>query len=326
MKTLLLTAAAVALLAMAGCDRKPAPATRAADGKVHILCTTFPMYLFTRNVTAGSKTISVEMMAAASAGCPHDYVLTPQDMQAITGADALIINGLGMEEFLSGMLAKAGPKVRIIDTSRGIDGVIEMAHEEAGHDDHHHEHCQFNPHLFASPKMAAKVVANIAAALGELAPGEASLFAANAAAYQQRLAALGEEFAKAAQALPNKKIVTQHAVFDYLARDCGLEIVAVIEAAPGQEPSAADMLKIIRTVRDSGAAAVFTEPQYSPKAAQAIARETNVRVAELDPVASGPADAPLDYYQAVMRANLATLQNALGRGDMKPEAADAAID
>lgn len=313
MRTLLLTAVAAALLAAAGCERKPAPATRAADGKVHILCTTFPMYLFARNVTAGSKSISLEMMAAASAGCPHDYVLTPQDMQAITDADALITNGLGMEEFLAGMIRKAGPKVRIIDTSRGVTGVIEMAHEEAGHDDHHHhEHCQFNPHLFASPKMAAKVVANIATALSELSPGEASLFAANATAYQQRLTALGEEFAKAAQTFPNKKIVTQHAVFDYLARDCGLEIVAVIEAAPGQEPSAADMLKIIKTVRDSGAAAVFTEPQYSPKAAQAIARETNVPAAELDPMASGPPEAPLDYYETTMRANLATLQRVLG--------------
>ena len=77
------------------------------------------------------------------------------------------------------------------------------------------------------------------------------------------------------------------------------------------------MLKIIKTVRDSGAAAVFTEPQYSARAAQTIAREAHVGVFSLDPVASGPSDAPLDYYETTMRANLAVLQRVLG-GERKP--------
>ncbi|MCE5326427.1 MAG: zinc ABC transporter substrate-binding protein [Planctomycetaceae bacterium] len=325
MRTILLAAVAATLLAATGCQRKPAPATRTADGKVRVLCTTFPTYLFARNVAAGSKTILLEMAAAGSAGCPHDYVLTPQDMQAITGCDALIINGLGMEEFLSGMLNKAGPKVRVIDTSKSIPPaeLLQMTAEEGGSPEdqadahHHHEHGGINPHLFASPKMAVMVVANIASALSELAPSEAGLFTSNARAYEDRLAALGERFADRVKGLPRKNIVTEHAVFDYLARDCGLKIVAVVEEAPGQEPSAAEMLKIIKIVRGSGAAAVFTEPQYSARAAQAIAREAAVPVAVLDPVAGGPTDAPLDYYETTMSANLATLERVLG-GEKKP--------
>ena len=50
------------------------------------------------------------------------------------------------------------------------------------------------------------------------------------------------------------------------------------------------------------------EPQYSDKPAQTLARETGVPAAQLDPVASGPADAPLSYYEAVMTANCKTLE------------------
>jgi ABC-type Zn uptake system ZnuABC Zn-binding protein ZnuA len=109
--------------------------------------------------------------------------------------------------------------------------------------------------------------------------------------------------------------VTQHAVFDYLAHDAGLEIAAVIQETAGQEPSAAEMIDLIRTIRSSGAAAVFTEPQYSSKVARTVAGEAGVPVAVLDPVANGPTDAPLDYYEKVMAENLKTLKDVLAHKD-----------
>ena len=60
------------------------------------------------------------------------------------------------------------------------------------------------------------------------------------------------------------------------------------------------------------AGAVFTEPQYSAKVGETIAKEAGVPAASLDPVAAGPADAGLDYYEQTMRANLSTLRKTLG--------------
>ena len=64
----------------------------------------------------------------------------------------------------------------------------------------------------------------------------------------------------------------------------------------------------------SGAAALFTEPQYPAKVGETIAREIGIPVATLDPVASGPPDAPADYYEKTMRANLETLKRILVAG------------
>ena len=93
----------------------------------------------------------------------------------------------------------------------------------------------------------------------------------------------------------------------------GLSIVAVVQAHAGQEPSAAEMLAIVRTVREQRAGALFTEPQYPAAIGRTIAAEANIPAATLDPAATGPEQPPADYYDQVMRANLATLERTLGR-------------
>jgi ABC-type Zn uptake system ZnuABC Zn-binding protein ZnuA len=309
----------------------PATSTSAPAARLNVLCSTFPIYLFTRNVVAGREHVRLGLLISAALGCPHDYVLTPQDMQALASADVLIVNGLGMDEFLGGPLKKANPALKVVDSSVGLSDLIPMeGHEhthphleelasrpgeQAGPGEAHEHEQAVNPHLFASPLQAAKVVRNIAKAMGELDPDGAAAYQANAQAYAARLEKLAVDFSSLASMLPNRKIVTQHAVFDYLARDAGLVIAAVVEETPGQEPSAAEMIELIRTIRSSGAAAVFTEPQYSSKVAQTVAREAGVPVAVLDPVANGPNDAPLDYYEKVMAENLRTLKDVLARKD-----------
>jgi len=91
-----------------------------------------------------------------------------------------------------------------------------------------------------------------------------------------------------------------------------VEITGVVRENPEQEPSAGEVLKLVRKMKSNGVAAVFTEPQYPSRMAQAVAREARVPVYVLDPVATGPENPPLDYYEAVMRRNLETLKSALG--------------
>jgi zinc transport system substrate-binding protein len=290
------------------------PTSRPAGKNLKVLCSIFPVYLFTKNVAAGSN-LQVDLMLPANLGCPHDYALTPQDMHKIAAADLMVINGQNLEEFAGPAISKANPKIKIIDASADIKDLIQMKDEDgdAGlHDDSNHHHSGINPHLFAAPRSAARMAATIAAELAQADPENAALYAANAKAFADKMEKLADDFAAAARTFADKKIVTEHAVFDYLARDAGLDIVAVVEESPGQEPSAFQMLDIIKTIKASGATAVFTEPQYSAKVAQTIAKEAGVKVASLDPVAGGPEGAALDYYEQTMRANLETLKKVLG--------------
>ena len=290
----------------------------AAAGEVKALCTTFPIYQITRNVTGGHAGTKVELLLPASLGCPHHYSLTPQDMQKLAQADVLVVNGLGMEEFLGAPVEKANPGLVTIDSSHGIEALqyADGAHDRHAHDEeaehgHHHHHEGVNPHLFASPRLAAQLALNIAAGLSKTDPEGEPVYSENAKAYADKLNALADEMAAQVKTLKNNRIVQPHGVFDYLARDIGLEVVAVTQPH-GQEPSAAEMLELLATIRSKNAGAVFTEPQYSPKVGQTLAKEAGIPTAVLDPVASGPNDSPLDYYESVMRRNLETLRATLG--------------
>ncbi|MDD4890310.1 MAG: metal ABC transporter substrate-binding protein, partial [Phycisphaerae bacterium] len=274
---------------------------------LRVLCSTFPMYVFTRNVTDGRGDVQVGLMLPAAAGCPHDYALTPRDMQKIAAADVFIANGLGLEEYLGEPLRRANAKIKVIDTSGGVRGIATMADEDG-----YGRGAAANPHLFASPRRAARIVRNIAAELGKIDPAGAELYRRNAEAYAARLETLADDFVRVAKGLRSTKIVTEHAVFDYLAADAGLTIVAVIEETPGQEPSAAGMIRLVKTIRSSGAKAVLIEPQYPANVGQTIAKEAGIPVAVLDPVASGPDDAGLDYYEKAMRSNIEALKSVLG--------------
>ncbi|WP_310599656.1 metal ABC transporter solute-binding protein, Zn/Mn family [Desulfobulbus sp.] len=306
----------------------PPSQAQAAD-KVRILATTFPLYQITRNISQGVEGAEIDLMIPAEMGCPHDYALTPQDMRKLARADVLVVNGLGMEEFLGAPIAKANPRLRVVDSSQGIKQVLDYTdaehagadhdHRPAGdgrdaanhRDDDHHGQGP-NPHLFASPRMAALLAANIADGLVRAHPAGGARYAANAHAYAQRMNRLADDMAALGKRLANNRIVTQHGVFDYLARDMGLAVVAVIQAHPGQNPSAAEILELVAAIKAKKAGALFTEPQYPEAIGATIAREAGIAAARLDPAANGPEQAPLDYYEQVMRRNMTVLEQTLG--------------
>lgn len=295
----------------------PSSAVAAGPG-LEILATTFPVFQITRNIAAERTNVHVSLMIPPQLGCPHDYGLTPRDMRKLSGADVLVINGLGMEEFLGAPLEKANANLKIIDSSAGIRDILRYSETER-HEGHHHEegpdgdhHAEPNPHLFASPRMSALLAAGIADALSRIDPEGSKLYASNAKVYAERMKLLSDDFAALGRRLKNNRIITQHGVFDYLARDTGLHVVAVVQAHAGQEPSASEMLAIIETIRHEKAGAVFTEPQYPEKIGRTIAKEAGIPAAVLDPAASGPENAPLDYYDQIMRNNMKIIEKTLG--------------
>ncbi|MGZ8460767.1 MAG: metal ABC transporter substrate-binding protein [Candidatus Deferrimicrobiaceae bacterium] len=273
------------------------PVAQGAD--LRVLASFLPMSLFARNVVGDAPGVTVEMMLPASLGCPHDYSLSPGDMRKIAESDVLIANGFGMEAFLGAPVRRANPKIVVVETASSV------APLRAGGD-----HGDVNPHTWVSPRNAILQVRAIEKALSDLSPENAPVFRRNADAYAGRLEALAREFDENAGRFRNRKIVTFHNVFDYLARDIGLTIVGWIEETPGQEPSAGEMRALIRTIRETKAAAVFAEPQYPEKLAATIAREAGVPVRLLDPVSTG--STAMTAYEDVMRRNLQTLAEALG--------------
>ncbi len=307
-KIVVMLAAVTAFVSMA----VPA-AARAAAAELRVLATTFPIYQIVRNVTRGRDGLQVSLMLPARMGCPHDYALNPQDMQKLAAAAILVINGLGLEAFAGTPVQKANPRITVIDSSAGIGDIL-YDRDARGHARAHAEEENRgspNPHLFAGPRMHARIAQNIAAGLSRADPDGAAVYASNARSYAETITRLADDMAALGRRLRNNRIVQPHGVFDYLARDMGLKIVAVMQYH-GQEPPAAAMVSLVKTIRERRPGAVFTEPQYPEKIGRTLSQETGVPFAMLDPAATGPEDAPLDYYEKLMRGNMLTIEQTLG--------------
>ena len=87
-------------------------------------------------------------------------------------------------------------------------------------------------------------------------------------------------------------------------------LLASIEPFPGKEPGPREIVGIVRLVREAGLRAVFAEPQFPPKAAEAIAAECGVSVLTLDPVGGEGVPGRADYF-SLMRYNVGVLEEAL---------------
>ena len=114
MKKLFALLCAFALL-LSACGQ-PAASQPPEDDTLRIVATTYPVYLFATAVTEGAEGVEVSLLVNQQTSCLHDYTLTVADMKAIEGADVIVMNGAGLEDFLDDALSASA--AQIIDCSQ----------------------------------------------------------------------------------------------------------------------------------------------------------------------------------------------------------------
>lgn len=289
----------ICVFLMTGCVRNADKnAQKDNSGGIHIVTSFYPVYIAAINVTREIPGVTVINMTKPQTGCLHDYALKPEDLKTLEKADVFIINGAGMEAFLDDVI-KQRKDLQIIEASRDIPLIEEESGEE-------------NPHVWVSVSNAITYVNNIASQLSVIDSGNAEKYRENAASYVKKLETLRNDMHDALDSLENRDIITFHEAFPYFAQEFNLNIAAVVEREPGTEPTPKELGDIIDMVAESGIKALFAEPQYSSKAADAIARETGAKVYTLDPVVTGEArEDAFDAYIEAMEQNKITLVEAL---------------
>jgi ABC-type Zn uptake system ZnuABC Zn-binding protein ZnuA len=153
----------------------------------------------------------------------------------------------------------------------------------------------------------------ITAELSKLDPAGAARYEANADAYGAEIGRMDASNVTKVDRIPpaNRKLVTFHDAFPYLAKHYGFELAGVVLHNVGQEPSASDLAALVETVRAAHVPAVFAEAQFSPKLAETLAQEAGVTrvVTTLYNDALGPP--PADSYIGLMEWNMDEIVKAL---------------
>ena len=95
----------------------------------------YPMYIATLNIVDGVEGVRLENLSEPQTGCLHDFQLTPEDMKLLSTADVFVINGGGIESFMSDV-AKAYPKLDVVEAC----GDVALLSEDDADSDHDHDH------------------------------------------------------------------------------------------------------------------------------------------------------------------------------------------
>lgn len=306
-----LLAALLAVFLLAGCSARPQP--QAKNDTLRILCTTYPVYLFTTAVTEGVEGVEVSLLVNSQTSCLHDYTLTVNDMKAIEGADVIVMNGAGLEEFMEDALSHSA--ARLVDCSAGID-LLEEFDDDHDHKDGHEDDDDFDPHIWMDPDNAMAMVRNIAAGLADLLPAGREEFDTNRQAALDVLKSLGPLPLTDAPVpmrdydiFRDLPLITFHDGFQYFANFYGLDLLKAIEEEEGATASASEIKEIVELVREYNIPAIFTEKNGSTASAQAIAAETGCKVYELDMIMSGDG-AGIQPYLEAMNHNLSVILGA----------------
>lgn len=277
------------------------------------------MYAHTKSITGDLANVDCLVEAGAE---PHGFQFKPSDLKKIQKASLLVMNGVGIEDWLDKPLEKFKSSKVIVNASEGIDllensQVLELTAAHKGHDHSHDHKCEGhhhgdgkNPHTWIDPVNASIQVKNILKGLQKVDPKNADQYSKNADLYLKQLDLLDQDFKSQVSTLPNKSLITFHDAFPYLAKRYGFRYLGAVEDFPEKSPSPKVLKEMIDLIKKNQVSTIFTEEGYSQKSLASIARESGAKIATLDTLEVGTPSA--DAFLKGMRNNLNALKNAWG--------------
>ena len=223
---------------------------------------------------------------------PHTYEPRVSDVKAVAGSRVLVRVGLGLEEWLDGLVENSRNSELIqIVAAEGVP-VLDAGEHQA------HGHAAGNPHVWLDPGRAAIMCRNIARGLEAADPFAGSYYQERLRAYLARLERTAEAIRQQVRSLKDRRFISYHPAWPYFAEGLGFELVGVVTRVPGQEPSARSLARLVDRIRAERIPVLVTEPQLPSEIPELLREETGIRVVTLSPILGvGPAKTYLELLE-----------------------------
>lgn len=215
---------------------------------------------------------------------PHNYEPKPAVIKAFSLAQIYFTDGSGLDKAWMSRFLGANKKVKVIDISDNIEWM------KAEHDDHdllgHHDEGELDPHIWTSPARVKILAMNIYNTLKEIDPEHSKYYMFRYQKALDMLTKVERELNHAIFNMPvnSRSFIVFHPSYGYLAKDYKLKQYSI--EVNGKEPKPKDLANLIQIGRKNGTKVVFVQPQFSKRAAEAIARDLGAVIAETDPLAA----------------------------------------
>ncbi len=256
----------------------------------HVVTSFYPVYVAAKNIIGDCEGVTLENLSEPQTGCMHDYQLTATDMKVLAGADAFVINGGGIESFLSGVAARY-PSLSVLDACERVRLLED------------------NAHAWMSISDYMIQVQTISDGLCGLDAVHRQVYQDNTRTYLEKLEALRKEQTELAAGITPQNIIIFHEAFAYTARDLGLTVTGQMDLDEERQVSAGEVADILAGIREHEAGLVLAEELYGKEMGDMVSAETGLKVVWLDTCVRGTYEA--DSYLKAMEQNLKLLRDAV---------------
>ena len=257
---------------------------------------------------AGDKVDLVTLVGPA--GDTELFKPSLADGKSVAEAKIVFMNDLNdeFEPWLEPLLKQvkfSGAKIVVSRGAKTLTSIEERAPRNKSVEE------EIDQHAWLDPKNGVIYVRNIAAALVKGDPANAADYRARADAYIKELQAL-DAWAKAEiAALPaaKRRFLSSHDSLQYLAKAYGITLLSINGWTNNSEPSAAELARLAKQVRQERIHALFLDSITDPRAMQQVAKETGASIGGTlygDALSKPGGDA--DTYIKMLRHNVATLK------------------
>ncbi len=271
--------------------------------KTIIVTTSNPIYAIIKEIAGPRVDVRYIIPPGAS---PHTYQPKPSDVYKSQAANVLIYaadNNDGWAAKLPGSRSLL-QLVELIPREYWIN----YRGERVSASDTTITTKNIDTHFWMDPLTVKAMLPAIADTLAKLDPQNAATYRTNAELFSNRLDLLHRQVDNLLHNVKGKTVFLHHPSIMYMLQRYGLLYGGSIEEAPGKEPSPKYIASLIQKIKESGAKAIFNEPQLSDKAVKSIADEAKVSVYLLDPVGG---TSGRENYQDLILFNARTLAKAL---------------
>ena len=300
-------AGATALLGIVGslaCRKSPVP----RNGGISVAVSVFPLADIAGNIAGEPGDVFFVVPAGAN---PHTYEPVPSTVKRLQDADLFI----GVHREFDGWLEDYLPPktaVKYLTDEPDMINPSDDTHPCRHHREHREAgaHHPINPHLWLTPKGAARLAEYISAYLAMLDPEHGERYRRNCEVYNGKLEALHRKIITMFDAVRSRKFIQWHPAWDYLARDYDLEILGTMESGHGDSPSVRDFKSLAEEAVRENVRVIVVGLTAENRATEALAREIGGRVLRLDSIGD-PTDEERSSYVRLMEYNAKLLSLAL---------------
>jgi zinc/manganese transport system substrate-binding protein len=245
----------------------------------------------------GGDAVSVKGLVPPD-GDPHSYEPRPSDLKAVAAARLLIINGLGLEGWMTRLVGASGYRGPVVTASTGVRARTMV--EDGGA-------TVTDPHAWQNPQNGAMYARTITAALAQADPARGAQFRDAGERYAGAILATDAWIVQQFAPIPpaRRVIITTHDAFGYFGARYGVRVLAAEGISTDAEPSARDIAKMIAQIKRDRVRAVFLENMTDPRLAAMLAKESGATLGDkVYSDALSPPGGPADTYLGMFRHNV----------------------